>query len=87
MNNRYKYSESSVSLKKQPNLDLEQSSSPRLRVFRLLSGTTSITDTYANKKYKLTNAFTGEKTTTVSDSLMFEVKPHDCDVYIMEVSD
>ena len=52
MNNRYKYSESSDSLKKQPNLDLEQSSSPRLRVFRLLSGTTSITDTYANKKYK-----------------------------------
>lgn len=52
MNNRYKYSESSDSLKKQPNLDLEQSSSPRLRVFRLLSGTASATDTYTNKTYR-----------------------------------
>lgn len=52
MNNRYKYSESSDSLKNQPNLDLEQSSSPRLRVFRLLSGTASATDTYTNKTYR-----------------------------------
>ncbi len=42
---------------------------------------------YANKKFKLTNVFTNEKTVSESDSLMFVVKPHDCDVFIMEVTD
>lgn len=51
-NSRYKYSESNDSLKKCINLNLEQMSNPRLRIFRLLSGTATVTDTYANKKYR-----------------------------------
>ncbi len=52
MNNRYKYIETSGSLKKLANLNLEQQFNPRLQVFRLLSGTASITDTYTNKIYR-----------------------------------
>lgn len=54
---RYKYTEPSDSFKKQPNLNLEQSSSPRLRVFRLLSGTASVTDTYSDKTYKFRRSY------------------------------
>lgn len=52
MNNRYLYLEKCKGLKLYENLILENSTNPKLHIFRLLSGTADVNDSYKKKKYK-----------------------------------